>query len=198
MTSPYDDKSTDKWIDITQGLIDAHPLSADEIVEVTLGAWNDIFQTRMGGKYLVGTDVSISPQMMGNYIHELVPLEFHSRYPEVWRKEQEKKEKDLVHIPDRRFSVEIKTSSSAKQIFGNRSYAQPAADGDLGRKGKFGYYLAVNFEKWVRGGPLPSIRLIRFGWLDHTDWIAQKAATGQSARLDPDSDKFKLLVLYKQ
>ncbi|WP_180886422.1 ScaI family restriction endonuclease [Ruegeria sp. THAF57] len=53
----------------------------------------------------------------------------------------------------------------------------------------------VNFEKFGTNG-LPKVKLIRFGWLDHTDWIGQKAATGQQARLRPESDRYKLKRLY--
>jgi hypothetical protein len=38
--------------------------------------------------------------------------------------------------------------------------------------------------------------IIRFGWLDHSDWMGQKAATGQQARLDPFAEKSKLAILY--
>ena len=36
----------------------------------------------------------------------------------------------------------------------------------------------------------------RFGWLDHDDWIAQTAATGQAARLRAEAYRFKLRTLY--
>jgi hypothetical protein len=43
----------------------------------------------------------------------------------------------------------------------------------------------------------PKIKIIRFGWLDHSDWIAQRAATGQQARLRPEAYQYKLLELYR-
>lgn len=101
-------------------------------------------------------------------------------------------DKDLVYIPDPSLSVELKTSSHASQIFGNRSYAQPQQGAG---KSKDGYYLTVNFEKFSKDG-LPKVKLIRFGWLDHTDWIGQAAATGQQARIRPESDRAKLVRLY--
>jgi hypothetical protein len=118
---------------------------------------------------------------MGHYLHELIPLEFQLRYPRKWRRESAKNEKDLVHIPDMRFSVEIKSSSNPTKIFGNRSYGQPSAEGDVGRKGKSGYYLAINFTKFADEDVLPHIVRVRFGWLDHSDWVPQRAATGQQA-----------------
>lgn len=96
------------------------------------------------GKTLIGVHVFPRPQIMGMFLHELIPLEFAERYPDIWRREQSVDEMDLVYIPDipdTEQSVEIKTSSSASRIFGNRSYAQ---SGKLLKKAKSGYYLTVN------------------------------------------------------
>ena len=67
-----------------------------------------------------------------------------------------------------------------------------------GKKSKSGYYLAINFEKFEETEELPQIRLIRFGWLDHTDWIGQSAASGQQARLPKEVENGKLVVIYKK
>ena len=67
---------------------------------------------------------------------------------------------------------------------------------EIGRKGKSGYYLAINFEKFADDRKEPALVQIRFGWLDHTDWLAQKAATGQQARVSPAADRFKLVRLF--
>lgn len=129
---------------------------------------------------------------MGALLHELIPLEVAARYPTEWRGEISADDKDIVYIPDDGFSIELKTSSHRDQIFGNRSYAQEAQND---KKSKSGYYLAVNFEKFSRKGPEPQVLLIRFGWLDHTDWIGQRAATGQQSRLTSGvyASKFKAL-----
>jgi hypothetical protein len=119
-------------------------------------------------------------------------LEFSDRYPGIWRREETSDEKDLVYIPDQWFSVEIKTSSSNGRIFGNRSYTQET---QTIKKSKSGYYLAVNFEKFPTAGRIPTVNLVRFGWLDHSDWIGQGAASGQQARLDPNVEQYKLLRL---
>ena len=34
--------------------------------------------------------------------------------------------------------------------------------------------------------------------LEHSDWIAQKAATGQQARLSTNAGKNKLITIYKK
>ena len=66
-----------------------------------------------------------------------------------------------------------------------------------GQKDKNGYYIAINFEKFDDVKPnLPKILLIRFGYLEHTDWIAQTAATGQQARLSADVYNYKLKKIY--
>jgi len=175
-----------------------HPLDPAELVEVVLATWGGIFDSRIGARgFQLGIDMRPNPQFMGHYLHELIPLEFQARYPGKWRRESAKSEKDLVHIPDLRFSVEIKSSSHASRIFGNRSYGQPTEAGEFGRKGKSGYYLAINFEKFGSTAALPKIVRIRFGWLDHSDWTSQKSATGQQASLQPFSERTKLLKIYK-
>ena len=125
-------------------------------------------------------------------MHELIPLELEYRYPNVWRRDDQSDEKDVVYIPDRTYSIEIKTSSSARNIYGNRSYAQTTSDS---KKSKSGYYLAINFEKFTRTKSDTKIKLVRFGWLDHADWQGQVSATGQQARLSRNVETYKLLEL---
>lgn len=193
-SSPYEGLPAKKWPAKTKRLIAMHPLHADEIVEVVLLCWDAIFASKIGPhRFVIGKHLFPKPQIMGFFLHELIPLEFAARYPKEWRGEKRADEKDLVHIPDSKFSMEIKTSSHKMQIFGNRSYAQKPTDP---KKSKAGYYLAVNFQKFEKKMPRPRIRRVRFGWLDHTDWVGQRAPTGQQARLRPDSEKKKLLVLY--
>ena len=102
--------------------------------------------------------------------------------------------KTLFNIPNTDYSVEIKTSSDKAHIYGNRSYAQETSSA---KKSKTGYYLAINFEKFSKQCARPKITLIRFGWLDHSDWIGQEAASGQQARLDAYVEQKKLVTLYR-
>lgn len=193
MNSPYSDQSPDKWRAITKGLIAAHPLSMREIREVVLGAWQDIFRSKIGRKpYCIGKDIFPKPQIMGFFLHELIPLEFERRYPKKWRREKAASDKDLIHIPNDKFSIEIKTSSNPQSIFGNRSYAQEAMKE---KKSKSGYYLAINFEKFEHKRSDPKILKVRFGWLDHHDWMGQKSATGQQSRLTREVENYKLIEL---
>ena len=192
--SPYDGLSEDCWIDKTRELIDEHPLAADEIVEAVLAAWASILSTTIGlGRHRIGVDILPSPQIMAFLLHELIPLELQSRHPSIWRRDNTSDEKDVVCIPDERFSFEIKASSSRNNIYGNRSYAQPSS---TSKKHKAGYYLAVNFEKFGLAPGSPRITKVRMGWLDHTDWIGQRANTGQQARPTASARNNKLIELY--
>lgn len=193
MESPYNGLTVEEWEKRTLELILRHPLGTNEIFDVVSLVWEEIFNSGIGSKpFRIGQDLFPRPQIMAYFLHELIPLEFTSRYPGVWRREETSDEKDLVFIPDQIYSIEIKTSSSANSIFGNRSYAQET---ERPKKSKSGYYLAINFEKFTLTGRKPNIKMVRFGWLDHSDWIGQNTATGQQARLDPNVERYKLLRL---
>lgn len=196
MKSPYANTTPERWENITRELISKHPLPLKEIVDVVLSSWQTILETGLGKKgFKIGIDIFPKPQIMGFFLHELIPLELSARYPKKWRGEKKSSDKDIVYIPDDFFSIEVKTSSNPNRIFGNRSYAQDTTND---KKAKSGYYLAVNFEKFSATIKSPQICLIRFGWLDSVDWIGQKAATGQQSRLSPDVENFKLLKLYSK
>jgi ScaI restriction endonuclease len=180
---------------MTQEIVNRHPLPAEEIVDAVLVSWQSIFDSRLGTKgFRIGKDIFPKLQIMGFLLHELIPLEMVAKYPDNWRGDTGASDKDLVYVPNDSFSIEVKTSSNPNHIYGNRSYAQGTSKG---KKGKSGYYLAVNFEKFSCAKN-PSVRLIRFGWIDSSDWIGQKAATGQQSRLSSDVENFKLLQLYKK
>jgi hypothetical protein len=197
--SPYQGLDESAWTDKIRELIDEHPVDPKEFVDVVLLSWDAIFSSRIGSKgFRVGEHLFPKPQIMGFFLHELIALELESRYPRDWHGDTTAEDKDLVYVSDVTFSVEIKTSSSKNRIFGNRSYAQRsgAPEDNPVKKGKSGYYLAVNFEKFSSTVRNPRVRLVRFGWLDANDWIGQKAATGQQARLHPSIERSKLLTLY--
>ena len=190
--SPYESLAFSDWKSKTSELVEAHPLGEDELVEVVIGVWESIFTSSIGS-YVIGRDLFPTPQIMAFLIHELVPLELQHRHPGLWRGQKDSTEKDLVYIPDKLYSVEIKASSSNRRIFGNRSYAQKPS---RSRKSKSGYYLAVNFQKFSVS-PEPKITLIRFGWLDHEDWTGQVAPTGQQSSLARHVEGTKLQMLYE-
>lgn len=193
-SSPYIGVSVADWMTVTDRLISKHPLSTDKIVEIVLSSWASIFNSSIGvHQFKIGKDIFPKPQIMGFLIHELIALEVAAQFPNTWRGEETSGDKDIVCLSNDFFSVEIKTSSNPKHIFGNRSYAQ---DSSKSKKSKSGYYLTVNFEPFSTENSNPKILIIRFGWLDHDDWIGQKSSTGQQARLAPDVYKGKLKTLY--
>ncbi|WP_413175604.1 ScaI family restriction endonuclease [Anabaena azotica] len=115
MVSPYSGIPFEKWADKTKELIAQHPLDVNEIYEIILDVWDEIFDSSITSRgYKIGKDIFPSPQIIGSLLHELIPLELFSRYPHLWRREQNTTEKDLVYIPDDSFSIEIKTSSSPR------------------------------------------------------------------------------------
>lgn len=193
MESPYKDLPEDKWIDKTNELIDAHPLK-NEIVDIVLLAWNDISNSNIGS-FRIGQDIFPSPQIISFFLHELVAHYLSLKYPDRYKVGEQKNEKDVHDMVDPSMGIEIKASSHASQIFANRSYAQPSSDSEV--KDKNGYYIAINFEKISKSNPHPKILIIRFGYLEHKDWLAQGSETGQQARLKPDAYKSKLIEIYR-
>jgi hypothetical protein len=194
MKSPYLNKSTVEWATITDDLIEKHPLKSNVIVDIVLKSWKWIFKSKIGNFY-IGIDIFPTPQIMSFLLHELVALALEEEHPRIWKKGEAKNEKDLVFTNDNAFSIEIKASSDKKHVFGNRSYAQE--ESSTAQKSKLGYYITINFEKFIENKQ-PEITIIRFGFLEHTDWMGQAAATGQQARLSADAYKHKLRILYEK
>lgn len=198
--SPYSGLPPSQWKEKTKELVSEHPLNplvSDEIKEVVLEAWCGILNTSIAGELKIGTNIFPSPQILGDYLHELIPVILEKRHPGIWKRDVEKKDKDLVYLPDNRFSTEIKTSSNPNNIFGNASYGVEDS-ANTSAKSKDGYYLAINFEKFDPQNPefVPRIRKIRFGWLDHSDWHSQNASSGQAATISPEVRDNKLLLIY--
>ena len=121
--SPYDGHPVEDWKAITEDLVKAHPLFADEIRTLVTDGWNEVFESRIGSKGLrIGIDITLKGQALGALLHELIPREFADAHPKLWRPEETATDKDLVFIPDDKFSIELKTSSDPNQIRGNKSY----------------------------------------------------------------------------
>ncbi len=193
--SPFDGFDARRWSQIRDELIKAHPLQEEELVEAVLQSWESIFESTFGrSKLKIGEHIFPKPQIIGFLLHELIPLELSYMHPGNWRVDKSGSDKDLVCTEDERFSVEIKTSSNPKHIFGNRSFAQESTSR---KKSKSGYYLTVNFDKFKEGESRPSIRIIRFGWLDNSDWQGQQSATGQQASLSKEVEENKLKIIYQ-
>lgn len=193
MESPYINLPVDKWHSKTEELVNKHPLK-DKIKEVVLKSWEDIFNSKIGS-FSIGKEIFPSPQILSFFLHELVAHYLSLEFPKRYKVGELKNEKDIHDMKDLSMGIEIKASSNATQIFANRSYAQPSSDSET--KDKNGYYITINFEKISKFNPRPKITIICFGYLEHKDWIAQKAATGQQARLKPEAYKNKLIEIYR-
>lgn len=191
MKSPYDGLGESEWTNKTRVLINEHPLDSKQIKKIVLDSWECISNTLIGN-YKIGVDIFPKPQIMGFFLHELICLEISKIDPTTWGCEKETRDKDIVNLKDSRYSIEIKTSSNRTRIFGNRSYAQTT---DKSKKSKSGYYIAINFEKYVSKEIMPKIITVRFGWLDHEDWLGQKSQSGQQSRLSVSVEKNKLLII---
>ena len=195
--SPYDNLSESEWLNTTKQLVKDHPLSTDVIIDTVLEAWNGILKTKIADELQIGVDIFPSPQILGNYLHELIPVFLEKKYPGEWTRDLEKKDKDLVCLSNPYYSSEIKTSSNPNNIFGNASYGQEDS-ASASSKSKDGYYIAVNFEKFNPRDKsfVPRIKKIRFGWLDHSDWHSQSASSGQAATISTAVRDNKLLLIY--
>jgi hypothetical protein len=175
-------------------LLAKQPLTGPNLVKVVLKSWEAIFDSRLGSGFHIGREIRPNAQIMGFLLHVLIPLEV-ARTDSNWRAEITASDKDLVYDADEQFSIEIKTSSNRSRIFGNRSFGIDSPG--KGKKAKDGYYVAVNFEKWpLESGRLPRVRRIRYGWLDHTDWIGQTAQSGQQSFLPAEVENKQLLAIY--
>lgn len=190
----YDPNKPDTWSQTTDKLIKEFPLDMEYLVNTTLSCWNTILNIEIGNGLML-RELQPKPQIMGFFLHALIAYQISKDHPASWRPEKTSSDKDVVNIVNDDYSFEIKTSSDAKHIFGNRSYAQKGATSE--KKSKSSYYLAINFEKF-EGNSTPQIKLIRFGWLDHEDWEGQKASTGQQARLSAEVESGKLKTIYKR
>lgn len=197
MPSPYEGYSEAQWANITRKLVADYPLEINDIVDAVLAAWNGILNSNIAGELQIGVDIFPGPQIMGNYLHELIPIMLERKFPGLWSRDIEKDDKDLVYLPNRYYSTEIKTSSNANNIYGNASYGQEDSS-NTSSKTKNGYYIGVNFEKFDQAsiGPMPRIRKIRIGWLDHSDWHSQSASSGQAATISTAVRDNKLLLIY--
>ena len=151
------------------------------IRDVALATWNKVWETTVGsGKVAVRlADLRVPATVIGYFFEVLFARELGLRFPGEWRGNESGDEKDLVHS-DGRLSVEIKSSGQlGDRVYGNRSYGQEVQNQDQLKKEKSGYYITVNFYE-------RTLTLVRFGWIDATDWKPQVSPTGQMAGL-PDA-----------
>src|ERR1700730_12986150 len=109
MQSPYEGKPVTEWEAITKELLELHPLkplTSEELVKTVLEAWEVICKDSViGGRLKIGIELSPQPQVLGDFLHELIPYLLEKKYPKIWDRDSAANEKDIVHIPDDQFSV---------------------------------------------------------------------------------------------
>ena len=119
MASPYNGFKPDRWAGITRKLIEEHPLDSIEITEVVLLAWDSIFSSKMGTKgFHIGKDIFPKPQIMGFFLHELIPLDLSARYAEEWGGDKNSSEKGVEYIQNKKNSKEFKPGPNQRQVDG--------------------------------------------------------------------------------
>lgn len=186
--SPYQNIQQPEWKSITNELINNYPLSTNEILEISLLAWKKLWETEVGGTIKL-KEVDLPATVIGYFFQKLFSYELSTRYPEEWKGEKEKSDKDLVNIKNPKFSTEMKASGQlGYKIFGNRSYNQQGSNEEAIGKDKSGFYITVNFYS-------QTLTLISIGWIDQSDWISQGAETGQAATLKTEVYTHKLIQI---
>jgi hypothetical protein len=189
VNTPYEGLPVDKWLAKTEELIEQHPLKVELIKDVAISSWGMLWLTKVGeGETAFRLDeVEIPSTVIGYFFEKLFARELAALLPGEWRGGQSKDEKDLVCLYEPRFSIEMKTSGQlGTKIFGNRSYGQKTDEALASKPEKSGYYVTVNFYGKI-------LTLVRFGWIDASDWVPQKSATGQAASLQSEVYKYKLI-----
>lgn len=189
--SPYSGVPADKWAQVTSKLVAQHPLKLCDILEIALSSWDSVWSTKIGTPPTQINLKEINPPatVIGYFFEKIFAKKLAERFPGVWRGGISGDEKDLHHETDQTLSVEIKASGQlGTKIFGNRSYGQKVENESLAKKDKSGYYITVNFYG-------DQLNLVRFGWIDATDWKAQASATGQMAGLPDEVYSSKLIPL---
>lgn len=193
--SPYFGLTDDEEkADQTKELIKAHPLQPKIIKETVFWCWDILWKTKIGDNSTNFKLKDLNPPaiIVGYFLEKLLGYKLQHEYPRYWRGGINKEDKDLVYIPDDKFSIEVKTSGQlGTKIFGNRSYGQELQDQSQQKKTKSGYYITINFYK-------DKITLVRFGWIDHNDWSSQNSESGQMAGLKNDVYEYKLFTIYGQ
>jgi hypothetical protein len=189
--SPYLGKEVNQWLDITKTIISDHPLDVDELLELVIAAWEGVWSTQIGndGARVSLREIHPPATVVGYFFEKLLAKSLSTKYPEHWASGDTGRQKDLHCIQNPEFSIEVKASGQlGLKIFGNRSYGQEIENTDRAKKDKSGFYITVNFygEK---------LTLVRFGWIDGTDWEAQKSATGQMAGLGQNVYGYKLIPI---
>lgn len=79
--SPYENLPEIQWKETTKRLINDHPLSQDVLISTVLEAWDGILRTKIANELQIGIDIFPTPQILGNYLHELIPVLLEKNIP---------------------------------------------------------------------------------------------------------------------
>lgn len=189
--SPYSNNDPSEFSQITDNLIDDHPLRTSQIVALCQLTWEIINSTKIGTSEQGFLLKELDPpaQIIGYLFEKIFCALLNKSFPNEWRNGDILNEKDVVYEKDNKYSFEIKSSGQKSlKIYGNRSYGKSPKNSQKIKKDKSGYYLAINFYK-------DKLELIRFGWIDQSDWLSQKSETGQQSHLDNIVYEKKLKIL---
>lgn len=186
--SPYLNIPVTEWQAITTNLINNYPISKEELLKIATLSWDRLWETAVGGEIRID-EIDLPATVVGYFFQKLFSYELSIRYPNDWKGEESKSDKDLVHKRSPQFSTEMKASGQlGYALFGNRSYNQQSENMEASGKDKSGYYITLNFYG-------KTLTLLRLGWIDQDDWIPQEAATGQAAVLKPAVYTHKLVEI---
>lgn len=190
MPSPYEGVPVEGWQAITHRLVEAHPLERSVILETALSSWNHLWSTTVGDGASGFKLAELAPPatVIGYFFEKLFARELAFRLPGIWVGGVGS-QKDLHCLTDASMSVEMKSSGQlGYKVYGNRSYGQVVENAEAAKKDKSGYYITINFYGDI-------LTLLRFGWIDSSDWQAQRSATGQMAGLGENVYRHKLVPI---
>ena len=195
--SPYRFHRKTQWLEITKTLIQGFPIPTDALIDMSHYAFEDVFRTRVGSSNVPLASVDLSGGTRGGIIGGFFEYLFINKLiedttgPPQWRFGSQNNEPDMVYIPDPFYSLELKTSSQRNSIWGSSSKVHKTAR--LTKDGS-GFYLVVNYEFKAK----PELTLLRFGWLDDTDWQGSKSAASASSKVIREHANLKLLTIYEK
>ena len=165
-----------------------HVLPPRVLLNVIQRSWTTLWRTRVGGCIPL-RQVNVDAQVVGKFFQELMALELHSKDPR-WRHPlapRSPKDPDFVFAdPSQSFELKMSGQVGGRAVFGNRCSAAGIASPE--GKSRDGWLLTINYSD-------TRINIVRFGFISGSDWIGQKAATGNASRLHRDVYTTKLKIV---
>ena len=126
--------------------LEEYPIAPEDVVQVVLRSWSAIFESTLGDGFRIGVHIFPTPQIMGTLLlTSLSLLEIEAHTEGRWR---------ACALRPRRTSSTSRMIDSPRRLRLIRSephlcQSKLRLESDSpGKKGKSGYYIAVNFDKW--------------------------------------------------